>query len=175
MSDTYSDQKLSLQSTAQSSSIRSQSASYYMNNRARSTIEYPSDEETLKRPTIRCSSSVSEECKSIPTDVAETKLTLDNKLLPNDDMPKLPSLRYPRRSSSFSFSDDQEVSHHTKPSLGFLKRRRHTVHPCLDEDVQATTMKMRRDLLESMKLKAKAALQVHERRKALTILNPINI
>lgn len=175
MSDTYSDQKLSLQSTAQSSSIQSQSASYYMNNRARSTIEYPSDEETLKRPTIRCSSSVSEECKSIPTDAAETKLTLDNKLLPKDDMPKLPSLRYPRRSSSFSFSDDQEVSHHTKPSLGFLKRRRHTVHPCLDEDVQATTMKMRRDLLESMKLKAKAALQVHERRKALTILNPINI
>ena len=174
MSDTYSDQKLSLQSTAQSSSIQSQSASYYMNNRARSTIEYPSDEETLKRPTIRCSSSVSEECKSIPT-AAETKLTLDNKLLPKDDMPKLPSLRYPRRSSSFSFSDDQEVSHHTKPSLGFLKRRRHTVHPCLDEDVQATTMKMRRDLLESMKLKAKAALQVHERRKALTILNPINI
>ena len=179
MSDTYSDHKLSPQSTAQSSLIQSQSASYYMNNRARSTIEYPSDEETLKRPTIRCSSAVSEECKSIPT-AAETKLlTSDNELLPNDDIPKLPSLRYPRRSSSFSFSDDQEVSHHTKPSLGFLKRRRH-VHPCegcFDDDVQATTitMKMRRDLLESMQLKAKAALQVHERRNTLTILNPINI
>ena len=81
--DGSSDHKLSPQSKAQSSSIQSQSTSYYMNNRARSTIEYPSDEETLKRPTIRCSSSVSEECKCKSI---QTKLTLDNKLLPKDDI-----------------------------------------------------------------------------------------